>query len=146
MKFKNTERKSTDNMNTNNNIQSGGKPKLKIITLSGTEAVTKNMTIYEYGDDLIAVDCGIGFPDSEMLGVDVVIPDMTYLIENSHRFKGLLITHAHEDHIGAVPYLLQQVNVPIYANKLVQGLLKEKLKEKRFRGIGENVSFHLISS
>src|SRR3989344_3029817 len=138
MKFTNIEK-------TKQNVDSDQRA-LKIITLSGTESVTKNMTIYEYGNDIIAVDCGIGFPDSEMLGVDVVIPDMTYLIENSHRFKGLLITHAHEDHIGAVPYLLQQVNVPIYANKLVQGLLKEKLKEKRFRGIGENVSFHLISS
>ena len=146
MKFKNIERKNINNMNTNNNIQSGGKPKLKIITLSGTEAVTKNMTIYEYGDDLIAVDCGIGFPDSEMYGVDVVIPDMTYLIENSHRFKALIITHAHEDHIGAIPYLLQQVNVPIYANKLVQGLLLEKMKEKKYKGLSESVKFHLISN
>src|SRR3990167_7930427 len=138
MKFTNIEK-------TKQNVDSDQRA-LKIITLSGTESVTKNMTIYEYGDDLIAVDCGIGFPDSEMYGVDVVIPDMTYLIENSHRFKALIITHAHEDHIGAIPYLLQQVNVPIYANKLVQGLLLEKMKEKKYKGLSESVKFHLISN
>ncbi len=116
---------------------------LKIITLSGTENVTKNMTIYEYGDDILVVDCGIGFPDSEMLGVDVVIPDMTYLVENSHKIKGLVLTHGHEDHIGAVPYFLRNFpDVPIYAGKLVQGFLKEKLNEKQYKNL--NPKFHLL--
>lgn len=107
-----------------------GKPALKIITLSGTENVTKNLTVYECGDDIIAVDCGIGFPDSDMRGVDLVLPDFTYLKENSHRFKALFITHGHEDHLGAVPYLLQEVNVPIYSSQLVLGFLTDRLKEK----------------
>ena len=118
---------------------------LKIITLSGTESVTKNMTVYECGDDIIIVDCGVGFPDSEMLGVDVVIPDMSYVIENKHKVRGLFITHGHEDHIGAVPYLLKELNVPIYANKLVQGFLTEKLKDRQFKGIGDNVKFNLLT-
>jgi ribonuclease J len=122
-----------------------GKTELKIIAVGGTEAVTKNLTVYEYGEDIIVVDCGIGFPDAEMLGVDVVIPDMTYLVENSQRVRGVFITHAHEDHIGAVPYLLQEMDVPVYANKLVQGLIRERLKEKRFKGLNENVKFHLLS-
>lgn len=107
-----------------------GKPALKIITLSGTENVTKNLTVYECGDDIIAVDCGIGFPDSDMRGVDLVLPDFTYLRENSHRVKGLFITHGHEDHLGAVPYLLAELNIPIYSSQLVLGFLTERLKEK----------------
>jgi ribonuclease J len=118
---------------------------LKIIALSGTETVTKNMTLYEYGEDIIAVDCGIGYPDSDMFGVDIVIPDFTYVIENAHRVRGLFITHAHEDHLGAIPYLLQQAKIPIYANSLVQGLLNERLKEKRFKGLSEGLSMHLIN-
>lgn len=120
--------------------------RLKVITLSGTTGVTKNMTLYEYGDTLIAVDCGIGFPDDTMPGVDVVIPDMAYVYENSHKFKGLFITHGHEDHIGAVPYLLQELpDTTIYAGKLVQGFLTEKFKEKKFKKFAQNVSFKLLS-
>lgn len=118
------------------------KPALKIITLSGTESVTKNLTVYECGDDIIAVDCGVGFPDAEMRGVDLVLPDFTYLKENSHRFKALFITHGHEDHIGAVPYLLQELNVPIYSSQLVLGFLTERLKEKvneKLTGISLNI-------
>ncbi|HLB51647.1 MAG TPA: ribonuclease J [Patescibacteria group bacterium] len=121
------------------------KPPLKIITLSGTESVTRNMTLYECGEDIIAVDCGVGFPDSEMYGVDVVIPDMTYLYENAHRVRGLFITHGHEDHIGSIPYLLRELNIPIYANKLVQGFIKEKLSDKFFKDIFEKTKFVLIS-
>lgn len=106
------------------------KPALKIITLSGTESVTKNLTVYESGDDIIAVDCGVGFPDADMRGVDLVLPDFTYLTENSHRVRALFITHGHEDHIGAVPYLLQELNIPIYSSQLVLGFLTERLKEK----------------
>ncbi len=120
------------------------KPALRIITLSGTESVTKNMTVYECGEDIIIVDCGVGFPDSEMLGVDVVIPDMRYLEENSDRIRALIITHGHEDHIGAVPYFLQKFDVPIYANKLVQGFLKEKLKDKSFRSLLDRAKFVLF--
>lgn len=120
-------------------------PELKIITLSGVTSVTKNMTLYECGDDIIAVDCGVGFPDAELLGVDVVIPDFTYLIENKHKFKALFITHGHEDHIGAVPYLLQELNVPIYAGKLVQGFLNLKFSEKKFKNLNSGVSMNLIS-
>lgn len=126
-------------------FQNSDKPTLRVITLSGTESVTKNMTVYECGEDIIVVDCGIGFPDSEMLGVDVVIPDMTYLIENKSRVKALFITHAHEDHIGAVPYFLKEFDVPVYTSKLVQGLLNEKLKDRQFKGSNGHVKFHLIS-
>ncbi len=118
------------------------KPALKVITLSGTESVTKNLTVYECGDDIIAVDCGVGFPDADMRGVELVLPDFTYLKENSHRVRALFITHGHEDHIGAVPYLLQELNVPIYSSKLVLGFLTERLKEKfdeKLTGVSLNV-------
>lgn len=127
-----------------NNAKRGSAP-LKIITLGGTETVTKNMTVYECGEDIIVVDCGFGFPDSEVHGVNVVIPDMTYLVENSHRIRGLFITHGHEDHIGAVPFLLKQLKVPIFANKLVQGFIREKMKDKDTKGLLEGVSFTLFS-
>jgi len=121
---------------------------LKIMNLSGTEAVTKNLTVYEYGEDIIVLDCGVGFPDSEMLGVDMVIPDFTYLQENSHKIKGLILTHGHEDHIGAVPYFLKEFpKVKVYASKLVQGFLKEKFTdERRYRDVPKNPSMHLISA
>jgi len=128
-----------DNIKTNSN-----KPKLRIITLGGTETVTKNMTIYECGDDIIIVDCGVGFPDSEMYGVDVVIPDFSYLLEHKEKVRGLFITHGHEDHIGAVPYLLQELNIPVYTSKLVQGFINVKLKEKKFKDI-PNVRFNLLN-
>lgn len=120
-------------------------PTLKIISIGGTETVTKNLTVYEYADDIIVVDCGIGIPDSDMLGVNAVIPDFTYLLENQHKIRGILITHGHEDHLGAVPYLLEQMDVPIYANNLVQGFLLEKLKDKNFKGLDQRVSLHFIN-
>lgn len=110
----------------NSNPQS----QVRIITLGGTTTVTKNMTVYESGDDIIVVDCGFGFPDSEMLGVDVVLPDITYLLERKDKVRGIFITHGHEDHIGAIPYVLRDLNVPIYCTRLVQGLIQVKLKEK----------------
>lgn len=118
-------------------------PPLKVITLSGTESVTKNLTVYECGDDIIAVDCGVGFPDADMKGVDLVLPDFTYLKENSHKLKGLFLTHGHEDHIGAVPYLLNEINVPIYSSKLVLGFLIERLKEKTNEKLS-NISFNVL--
>ncbi len=121
---------------------------LKIINLGGTENVTKNLTVYEYGEDILIVDCGVGFPDSEMLGVDMVIPDFTYLRENMHKIRGLILTHGHEDHIGAVPYLLAEFpNIPVYANRLVLGFLKEKFTDKKkYKDAPENPSMHLINS
>ncbi len=119
-------------------------PKLKIVTLSGTESVTKNLTVYEYGEDIILVDCGIGFPDSELFGVDVVIPDFSYILQNSHKVKALFITHGHEDHFGAVPYLLDELNVPIYTSKLVQGFIRERLTDRSFKHLADQARLNLI--
>ncbi len=121
---------------------------LKIIDLSGEEGATKNLTIFEYKDEIIVIDCGVGFPDSEMLGVDLVIPDMSYLQDNVHKIKGLIVTHAHEDHIGAVPHFLAKFpKVPVYSSKFGLELLKEKLKERdRYKGVPKNPSLHELKS
>ena len=103
--------------------------KIKIIPLGGLEAIGMNMTIFEYEDNIIVVDSGLSFPDDEMLGIDLVIPDITYLKENADKVKGYIITHGHEDHIGALPYVLKEVNAPIYATKLTLGIIEGKLKE-----------------
>ncbi len=103
--------------------------KLKIIPLGGLEQIGMNITAFEYGDSIIVVDCGLAFPEDDMLGVDLVIPDITYLKDNIDRVKGFFITHGHEDHIGAIPYILKEINVPIYATKLTIGLIENKLKE-----------------
>lgn len=132
-------------MKFHNTLEQEKMNELKIITMSGTEGVTKNMTVYECGEDIIVVDCGIGFPDSDLLGVDTLIPDMSYVFENKEKVRALLITHGHEDHIGAVPYFLKELNVPIYATKLVQGFLAEKLKDRQFKGMDPNVKFNLIT-
>ena len=102
---------------------------LSVIPLGGVGEIGLNSTILEYGDDIILVDCGLMFPDEEMLGVDIVIPDFSYLLENRHKVKGVLITHGHEDHTGALPYLLRELNVPVYGTLLTIGLIREKLKE-----------------
>ena len=107
------------------------KKKLKIIPLGGLHEIGKNLTVVEYGEDILLIDCGMAFPENDMFGVDVVIPDFTYLRENSHKIKGLIITHAHEDHIGAVPFLVRHFNVPIYGTKLALGFIKLKLKEHK---------------
>ncbi len=103
--------------------------KMKIIPLGGLNEIGKNMTVYEHSGELIVVDCGMGFPDDSMYGVDLLIPDVTYLIKNANRIRGLFITHGHEDHIGAIPYILKQVNMPIYCTRLTAGLIKLKLEE-----------------
>ena len=103
--------------------------KLKIIPLGGLEQIGMNMTAFEYEDSIIVVDCGLSFPDDDMLGIDLVIPDITYLKENADKVKGFAITHGHEDHIGAIPYVLKDINVPIYATKLTMGIIDFKLKE-----------------
>lgn len=102
---------------------------LKIIPLGGVDGIGKNITAFECGGDMIVVDCGIAFPDEEMFGVDLVIPDMTYLEENSDKLKGLVVTHGHEDHIGAIPYMLKRVSTPVYGTRLTLGILEGKLEE-----------------
>ena len=103
--------------------------KLKIIPLGGLNEIGKNMTVYEYGGEIIVVDCGMAFPGDDMYGIDSIIPDVTYLIKNKARIRGLFITHGHEDHIGAIPYVLKQVNLPIYCTRFTAGLIKLKLEE-----------------
>ena len=105
------------------------KENLKIIPLGGIEEIGKNITVFEYGNDIVLVDCGVAFPEEDMLGIDLVIPDFSYLEKNKDRVRGLVVTHGHEDHIGAIAYLLKQINVPIYATKLTIGLIENKLQE-----------------
>ena len=103
--------------------------KLRIIPLGGLEQIGMNITAFEYGDSIIVVDCGLAFPEDDMLGIDLVIPDISYLKDNIDRVKGFVFTHGHEDHIGALPYVLKEINLPIYATKLTMGLIEHKLKE-----------------
>lgn len=107
---------------------------LKFIALSGTTDVTENFYVYEYGSDMIVVDCGVGFPDQDMLGVDLVIPDFSYVRENSSKLRGIVISHGHEDHLGALPFLLKEVKAPIYATKLVAGFIEDKFAEYDMKG------------
>ncbi len=105
--------------------------KLKIIPLGGLDEIGKNITVLEYGKDMIVVDCGVGFPDEEMYGVDLVIPDFTYLVQNAKKLRGMFITHGHEDHIGSIPYCMQQVTCPIHGTAMTNGLIKLKLEEHK---------------
>ena len=105
------------------------KSKLKIIPLGGLEQIGMNITAFEYEDSIVVVDCGLAFPADDMLGIDLVIPDVTYLKDNYDKVKGFVITHGHEDHIGALPYILKDMNVPVYATRLTMGIIENKLKE-----------------
>ena len=109
--------------------------KLKIIPLGGLDEIGKNITVLEYGKDMIVVDCGVGFPDEEMYGVDLVIPDFSYLVANQKKLRGMFITHGHEDHIGSIPYCMQQVNCPIHGTAMTNGLIKLKLEEHNLAGV-----------
>ena len=113
--------------NTHTAAAKGGK--LRVIPLGGLGEIGKNMTAIEYGNDIIVIDCGMGFPDEDMLGVDLVIPDVSYLVKNADKIRAILITHGHEDHIGAIPYVLKEINVPIYGTRLSLGIIEGKIKE-----------------
>ena len=108
--------------------------KMKIIPLGGLDEIGKNMTVYEHGGEMIVVDCGMGFPGDDMYGIDLIIPDVTYLVKNKSRIRGLFITHGHEDHIGSIPYLLQKLDLPVYGTKLTLGLIRNKLEEFNLAG------------
>jgi len=121
---------------------SKNKKKLKVIPLGGVNEIGKNITVFEYGESIIVVDCGLAFPEDEMLGIDLVIPDVSYLVKNREKIEAIILTHGHEDHIGALPYVLKEINVPVYGTKLTLGLLENKLEE---HGLLKDVRLQTVS-
>ena len=110
----------------------GKTKKLRVIPLGGLGEIGKNITLLEYSDNILIIDCGIGFPDDDMFGVDLVTPDFTYLVNNRDKIVGLVVTHGHEDHIGSIPYLLHKLDIPIFATRLTLGILENKFTEHKF--------------
>ncbi|MBQ9605536.1 MAG: ribonuclease J, partial [Firmicutes bacterium] len=105
------------------------KPKLKVIPLGGLHEIGKNITAFEYEDEIMIIDCGVAFPEDDMPGIDLVIPDFSYLVENKDKILGVVLTHGHEDHIGSLPYFFREINVPVYGTRLTIGLVETKLRE-----------------
>ena len=126
-----TQKAGTQKRRSRSAKSGGSEQSLRIVSLGGLDEIGKNVTLYEYGGDMMLVDCGMTFPDEDMPGVDIVIPDFTYILQNKDKIKGLVVTHGHEDHIGAIPYLLKEFNVPVYGTRLTIGLISGKLKEHR---------------
>ena len=120
--------------------------KLRVMMLGGLNEIGKNIAVLEYGNDIIIVDCGLAFPDPDMLGVDLVLPDFSYLEKNAEKIKGIVITHGHEDHIGAIPFILKQVNIPIYGTRLTIGLIENKLKEHGLLATTSSIAATIISA
>ena len=113
--------------------------RLQIIPLGGLGEIGKNMTAFRYQDTIIVIDAGLMFPEEELLGIDIVIPDISYLLENREKVKAILLTHGHEDHVGALPYVLKEINVPVYGSRLTLGIVERKLDEHNLSGTMLNV-------
>ena len=118
------------------------KNSVRIIPLGGLERIGVNITAIEYNDEIIVIDCGLGFPEDDMFGIDLVIPDVTYLEDHKDKVRAFMITHGHEDHIGALPYILKKINVPVFATTLTQGLIENKLREHELLDVVERHTVH----